>query len=359
MRDALPFPALSFIALLKREWLEHRTALLFPPAALLALIVLALLAGVVFSERIRVDIEFDEPSPLAPSRHLRSPVDTSPRQHEARGQSRFFMVGPDAVNHGGIRAMPAAAGGETLTADFRAGPGASPPPLDFAVDSEAGTMDADGFSKLQLYLALPFLAVLLLVVSMLAINVTWDERKDRSILFWKSMPVSDTRAILAKFVFIGWITPWATVAAILVAQFVIAGVLDFYSDEALLVHLATDAAFYTGVLQLFAGALLLGFWIAPVVAWLMFIGATVRRSPALWSVLGIVMLAGLEYALFNTGTIGPFVLRHMWPDTLPENPDGGLTLPSTRFLVDLGLGIIVGALLLAATVWSRRRFNEA
>lgn len=357
MRDALPYPALSFIALLKREWLEHRTALLFPPVALLALMVLALFAGVVFSERVKIDIDFDDSPTQAPSRHLHAPIDRSPFEQKweqkPREQSRFFMVDSQGSNHADLSHA------HFSHADFRAMPVASPPPLDFEVDSDGETMDADGFSKLQLYLAAPFLAVLLLVVFMLAVNVTWDERKDRSILFWKSMPVSDTRAILAKFVFVGWITPWATVAAILVAQFLIAGVLDFYSDEALLVHLATDAGFYTGVLQLFVGALLLGFWIAPVVAWLMFIGATVRRSPVLWAVLGIVVFAGLEYALFNTSTIGPFVLRHMWAETLPENPDGGLTLPSTRFLADLGLGVAIGTVLLAATVWSRRRFNEA
>jgi hypothetical protein len=309
---------------------------------------------VVFSERIRVDVEFDHPSPQAPSRHLQGPW-----EHQQREQARFLMVGADAVNAHGFGATPAVAAAEPIPGSYTIRPIASPPPLDFELESGLGRLDADGFGKLQLYLAMPFLAILLLVVFTLSVSVTWDERKDRSILFWKSMPVSDTRAVLAKFVFIGWITPWATVAAILVAQLLIVLVLDVYSGESLTLHLAADPGFYTGILQLFTGALLLGFWIAPVVAWLMLVGATARRSPVLWAVLGILVLAGVEYALFGTGTIGPFVLRHMWPDTLPENPDGGLTLPSTRFLVDLGLGVVAGTVLLAATVWSRRRFNEA
>lgn len=339
-------------ALLKREWLEHRTALILPPSIMLGLMVLALLVGVVFSSRITVDINFDEDTAGTPRSHNLLP--------QTRAKIYMVQSGAYTPSNSGFRAMNVAAPDAAHTAalmqiaenssgeKFSIGP----------EDATDGILDGSGFDHLQSYLAVPFLIVMLFITFMLAINVTWDERKDRSILFWKSMPVSDAKAVLAKFAFLGWVTPWATVAAILMAHIVLAVVLDFYSDENLILRLLTDSGFYSNTSFLLLSVILLGFWLAPVYAWLMFIGAATPRSPLLAATFIPIILMVLEKILFDTDVIWSFIVQHLTPSPLPMTDDNWSKLPQFFANPGLWIGLAIAGGLLGTTIHFRRRCNE-
>ena len=86
----------------------------------------------------------------------------------------------------------------------------------------AGSTDEELSSKLEALqhgIAEPFRYIFVIVAFFALIGCIYDERKDRSVLFWKSMPVSDASTVLSKIIFVLWLAPLATVAAILLAQF--------------------------------------------------------------------------------------------------------------------------------------------
>ncbi len=86
MRDVMPTHTTSFVALLKREWQEHRTALVFPPAAVLAILVFAIVIAALFSERIAVDIDLDDHAQEFPA------LPPALQGLQPRDRTQLFMV---------------------------------------------------------------------------------------------------------------------------------------------------------------------------------------------------------------------------------------------------------------------------
>jgi ABC-2 type transport system permease protein len=347
MHSPADLKTIPFVALLRREWLEHRTALIFPPAAILALVILALLFGTLFSQRITVDLDLDDEVSDAP--HV--------QRFRPQERVRFFMASGDSIQEQGFRAMPAMAtdGGTGHERRPSAQPVASVPPLEFDIDSDE--VDSDNLSGLQVALTVPYVLVLLLVMMILSVSVTWDERKDRSILFWKSMPVSDTRSILAKFLFLGWITPAATIIAMLITQIIVMIVLDFHSDKNLIGYIATDRESWTALFKLLGFALYIGIWLAPFLAWGMLVGAAAPRSPTMIAILLPLLLMAIEAAVFDTRIVFGFVVTQLSLDIFSASPDGNGAAVLT-YVGDKLIGLGVAALFLLTAIWSRRRCNE-
>ena len=85
----------------------------------------------------------------------------------------------------------------------------------------AGSTDAELSGRLHALMnmiAMPFYVVLFIISLFALIACLHDERKDRSVLFWKSMPVGDLESVTSKYVFIAWVAPLLTIAAIFIAQ---------------------------------------------------------------------------------------------------------------------------------------------
>lgn len=130
--------------------------------------------------------------------------------------------------------------------------------------------------------------VFVFVVFFYALGSIYDERKDRSILFWKSLPVSDTQAVLSKLV-------WALVLAPLLAAVIGLGVglvmwvLAWLA--AVLNGLDGASAIFTQAhpLQLIAQIALAipvyALWALPTIGWLMLCSAWARSVPFVWAVV--------------------------------------------------------------------------
>ena len=132
------------------------------------------------------------------------------------------------------------------------------------------------------------LVVLAFVVFFYALGSLYDDRRDRSVLFWKSLPVSDTRMVLSK-------AAWALLLAPIVAVAVgilIGVVLWIISALTLTVNgLGAGTAVFTDShpLRIIGGVLgslpVYILWALPTVGWLMLCSAWARSKPFLWAVL--------------------------------------------------------------------------
>ncbi|HEX6369704.1 MAG TPA: hypothetical protein VF006_12360 [Longimicrobium sp.] len=194
-----------------------------------------------------------------------------------------------------------------------------------------------------------------------------SERRDRSILFWKSLPVSDLAAVLAKASIPLVVLPLLTFAALLAMQLT----LLLLSTAALLVQ-GQSAAPLWGEVQLFRmwlallyALVALTLWHAPIYGFLLLVSGWARRTAALWAVLPLLALGVLEKLTMDTTRVASMVQYRLvgWygkafavqgPESVPLDP---LTSPTPgRFLgmPDLWIGLALAALFVAAAVRLRR-----
>jgi ABC-2 type transport system permease protein len=151
--------------------------------------------------------------------------------------------------------------------------------------------------------ALMLMVIEILVAIVYSLDALYGERRDRSILFWKSMPVSDFDAVLAKASIPVIVLPLVTFVVTMATQVVM-----------LLMGSAVLAAKGAGVGILWGQLSLLdltrinlvhlltlhGFLWAPLYAWLLLVSAWAPRAPFLWAVLPPVAIGIAERIAFNT-----------------------------------------------------------
>src|SRR5262249_51750179 len=135
----------------------------------------------------------------------------------------------------------------------------------------------------------PFIfASLLLMFSTMVVSVFYSvdalygERRDRSVMFWKSMPVSDTITVLAKLSIPMLVLPLLTFAVTFATQFFMLLLGLMGAGTRLWAHL--------GLLQMWWGEFFHlvafhGIWWAPFWGWFLLASAWARRAPLLWSTL--------------------------------------------------------------------------
>jgi ABC-2 type transport system permease protein len=216
-------------------------------------------------------------------------------------------------------------------------------------------------------MALLMMVTAFVVGAFYCVEALSGERRDRSILFWKSLPVSDSTTVLAKASIPLVILPLLTFAAIVATQL---GVL-LLSAIALLVQGQSVAPFWNG-LQLPAlwpklpyALAAIALWHAPIYAFLLMVSGWAKRTAALWAVLPLLVIGLFEKATMNTLRIASFVEYQLvgWygaafdvhaGEHVPFHP---LTSPAPgRFLATpaLWIGLAIAALFLAAAVRLRR-----
>jgi ABC-2 type transport system permease protein len=128
------------------------------------------------------------------------------------------------------------------------------------------------------------------------------ERRDRSILFWKSMPVSDLTTVLAK-VFI-------PVAVLPFVAYVVA-----FTTQLIMLMVSSVALLATGVgpgtqwdtLPFFSMSVVMLYglavhvlWYAPIYGWLLLVSAWAKRTPFLWAVLPFLAIMFVEMLALGT-----------------------------------------------------------
>lgn len=239
-------------------------------------------------------------------------------------------------------------------------------------DHFQAALKLDDASRSMLY-AIPYnivaIAVILtgLIVGLFyCLGALHNERRDRSILFWKSLPVSDLTSVLAKASIPMVALPLISLAVIIAAQMVILlvslviGLANGLSAAPLL------AAPFQAPLVLPYGLIVLALWNAPVYGWLLLVSGWARRAAFLWAVLPPIGLCLLERIAFNTTYLSSALNERLFGGfTQAFNTSGSGRNPmsqtpqidAARFVTnpDVWLGLAVAAAFLAAAVWQRRR----
>jgi ABC-2 type transport system permease protein len=164
---------------------------------------------------------------------------------------------------------------------------------------------ADGLAFAIVPSLAPLAAVLAFVVLFYALGSLYDDRRDRSVLFWKSMPVSNTATVLSKLASMALVTPLITALVGIVVGTVIAVVAASTMaafGANVLPELLTTSEFYLAPLAVLAVIPVYALWALPSIAWCMAVSAWAKRAPFLWAV-GTPVLAGIllswQQAMFD------------------------------------------------------------
>ena len=214
----------------------------------------------------------------------------------------------------------------------------------------------------------PIMFTTLLVGFFYCLDALYGERRDRSILFWKSLPVSDRTTVLSKATIPMVVLPLIAYLLSIVTQLI----LLMLSNMVLLAHgmnpapLWAEVRFFQGLLIMLYGLIVHVLWFAPIYAWLLLVSASARRTPVLWAVLPLLAVSAVEKITFNT-TLFMHMLQYRIVGAMaeafdghPKGANGDISrlsqLDPGRFLSAPGLwaGLIFAAAFLAAAIRLRR-----
>jgi ABC-2 type transport system permease protein len=200
------------------------------------------------------------------------------------------------------------------------------------------------------------------------LDALYGERRDRSVLFWKSLPVSDLTTVLAKTCIPLAVLPLFAFVVILATQFVI-----FLLSTAFALGNGFSAVALWAQLPLFKMSLSLlcaivasALWYAPIYGWLLLVSSFVRRGVFLSAVLPLFAIGVVERIAFNThyfADMMTFRLTGWYSQAFaplapgaapPADPLAQLTLGRFLSRPELWIGLAITVIFLALAVQLRR-----
>jgi len=219
-------------------------------------------------------------------------------------------------------------------------------------------------------LFVPFMIVSTLVQLYYFTACLYDERRDMSILFWRSLPVSDATSVGVKMLVGALILPGlfmlaatATVVIFLIAALILCSVLSVGYDISLW-GLWDISSLASAITTTWLNLLPYTLWLFPLYAWLMLASMFSKKAPFLWAILPIVILLlvegfvvrylNLDSAFFTHLLIDYFSISH---ETVDAYSDKSVTFSMVPFSVITSkisaVGLLVGAGFMYATYWLR------
>jgi ABC-2 type transport system permease protein len=215
------------------------------------------------------------------------------------------------------------------------------------------------------FVALLLMGTTFLVAIFYCLDALHGERRDRSILFWKSLPVSDLATVLSKACIPLVVLPLFTFAITIVTQWImlLINTVVLLGSGLPVSMLWTNVPWFQMSLMLLYHLLAIhALWYAPIYCWLLLVSAWARRAVFLWAALPLLAIGVVEKIAFNTSYFGVMLRNRLGGSEGPALTAGGMSmdqsahLNSGQFLFSPGLwiGLALSAAFLAAAVQLRR-----
>ena len=153
----------------------------------------------------------------------------------------------------------------------------------------------------------PIFFVLPIVGLFYCLGALYDDRRDRSILFWKSLPISDTDTVLSKLLTVLVVAPLITIGVATAAALAIlffAGIATSSHGVNLFGPVLTNVNFYLAPLYLVGMLPVYILWALPTAGWLLLVSSWAKSKVFLWAIgvplFAAVLLKWLDYLLGMT-----------------------------------------------------------
>lgn len=204
----------------------------------------------------------------------------------------------------------------------------------------------------------PFIVVMWLTVFYYYIGALYDDRKDGSILFWRSLPVSETQTVLSKLIAGNVLAPFCTWVCMMVVQLVMLALTSLF----LMAHghgdwylLWLPMTLIVTWLHVFMLMLFQGVWLLPLFAWFMFCGSFAKKAPVIRAVVPVLLIMMLDMIFTQAHYFCQFIISrfahaamlfdsHLYHDHLIHSN-----------LASFGLGLGVAMIVISAAIFVRKR----
>ena len=208
------------------------------------------------------------------------------------------------------------------------------------------------------------MAVQILIGVYYSIETLYADRRDRSILFWKSLPVSDITTVLSKasvpIVIIPLVTAVLSIAMMWLMLLINSAAFAVSGQNVAMLWKELALAQVSG-LVVYHLLTVHALWHAPFYGWFLLVSSWAKRAPLLWAFLPPLALYGLERILFNTSHFQDLLIYRLsgGPEgtTNMDFPtDPGMQITQWRFLTSAGLwdGLLFTGICLALAIRMRR-----
>ena len=219
-----------------------------------------------------------------------------------------------------------------------------------------------------IFLGLPILLTVGFGLLAYSLSTFADERKDKSLIFWRSMPVSDLTTVFSKLLFVIFIVPLLVMPNIILLQSVamLSASIYFVSNDIVPFSYLWTSYFLTDWFRIIFSLWAQALWSLPIFLWLMFAGTYARR-PVIGAAVPLVATIVLERIIFKTNEVWEFIDNRLgfWSraDSFPialeeirvvDISDIILMLSTQAFWI----GMIASAILVAGIVYTRSTNND-
>ena len=187
------------------------------------------------------------------------------------------------------------------------------------------------------------------------LNSLYQDRKDLSVFFWQSMPVSNLSTVLSKVVTLAVVVPVFYIAVLFVMYLL--GVIGLsilgmtYDIEVA----GLGYMFMAAVASLFLfylSVVLASLWLLPTIGWVLLFSAFANRTPLMWAIGVYILLGFLEDFVFGSQFLANWVeSRANFRQYIVLEFS---SFPERLFSYDMFFGVVVGSILIAGAVYMRR-----
>lgn len=222
-------------------------------------------------------------------------------------------------------------------------------------------------------LFVPFMVVATIIQFYYLLACLYDERKDLSILFWRSLPVPDGMSIGVKLLvgaviipIVFMVTATVTLVVFLFAAFVLCSILSLGYDISLW-SLWGAADIFTNILSIWLSLFPYVLWLFPLYTWLMLVSMFASKAPFLWATLPVLVICLIEGFIIHYFNLSGSFISHalieyfsITAETVNGYIQANQSSPSFNMLPVSVInekisfsGIILGLVFIYGTYWLR------
>jgi len=228
----------------------------------------------------------------------------------------------------------------------------------------------------------PFLLAGAILTVFYSLDSLYAERKNKSILFWRSLPITDAETVISKLLTSVLAIPLIAFAVIIVTHLLILAITGIFvsikggSSMFLIWKSAPLFDVWAGLLII---TILLPIWFSPFIGWFLFVSAWTKRSPLLMAFLPLMLVPTLEYWVLRTHLIWDAILSRFQQLPIFKGIDPEAFFNEREFIanvdavsllayIDLGkfftspamwAGVVVTGLFVTAAIYVRRYRDES
>jgi ABC-2 type transport system permease protein len=215
-----------------------------------------------------------------------------------------------------------------------------------------------------------FLTIMMLYSTLYLLDCLYDDRRDRSVLFWKSLPISDTDTVLSKLLVALIAIPLVSFVAADATSLIVAFIVSVRA-RSMVGGALWEGGTWLQIQGLWMYVIVtLAIWYLPVAGWCLMVSAWVKRAPMLWSVLPLLVIYLIERFFLGTHYLARLLGKRLggyaqaaFHGSWKAND---VTATAWQFIDVRGflgdpatwIGLAVGAAMIVATIQMRMRRTE-